>query len=207
MVNKQRCFDELPIPDAVIERVEHLAGNSGVSHDLVFTNRNQVLFNWPDEAFTELDTTPMVIYPDIPTDMPGVQLQRDHTAVTGIQGPSVKEAETVGCWDVELETAVVINCWANVETICCVGSPGSVSGQIVLNQCFRAKQRKRHFAEGSWLAEILGLHWAKHKRLSMSSTCSRFTSQSWRGQNISTVAKAATKFSLKVLMACLAALT
>ena len=79
MVIKRRHFDELPIPDAVIKRVEHLAGKLGVSHDLVFADRNFVPFNWPDKSFTELDNTPMAIYPDIPADMPGVQLEQDHT--------------------------------------------------------------------------------------------------------------------------------
>ena len=79
LVIKRRLFDELTIPDAVIKRVEHLAGKSGVSHNLVFADRNQVPFNWPDKAFTKLDNTPMAIYPDIPANMPGVQLERDHT--------------------------------------------------------------------------------------------------------------------------------
>ena len=77
MVIKHHRFDELPIPDVVIKHAEHLAGKSGVSRDLVFANHNQVSFNWPDKAFTKLDDTPMAFYPDIPANMPGLQLDRD----------------------------------------------------------------------------------------------------------------------------------
>ncbi len=75
--------------------------------------------------------------------------------MTGVKAPSVREAETVGCWDVELETGVVIASWANIETICCMGSPGSASGQVVVNQCFCAKRRKRHFAEVEGTVEFV----------------------------------------------------
>ena len=86
MVIKRHRFNELPIPDAVIKCDEHLAGKAGVSHDLVFANCNRVPFNWPDEAFTGLDDTPMVIYPDVPANMPGVQLDRDPTKdMPGVQ--------------------------------------------------------------------------------------------------------------------------
>ena len=76
-------------------------------------------------------------------------------AVTGVQAPGVGEAETACCWDVELETAVMIACWANVETICCMGSPGSAHGWVVVNQCFCAKRRERRFAEVEWTVEFL----------------------------------------------------
>ena len=75
--------------------------------------------------------------------------------MTGVHASSVGEAETAGCWDVELETAVVIDCWTNVKTICCMGSPGSRSGRAVVNQCFRAEQSKRHFVEVEWAVEFM----------------------------------------------------
>jgi hypothetical protein len=75
--------------------------------------------------------------------------------VTEVQAPSVGEAETVCCWDVELETVVVIACWVNIETICCMGSPGSTSGLVVVNQGFCAKRRERHFAEVKWAVEFV----------------------------------------------------
>ncbi len=58
-----------------------------------------------------------------------------------------------------------------------------------------------------WLAEMRGLRREKHNRLSVCSTCGRNSSQGWSGQSMSTVARAATKCSLKVLMARSVALT
>jgi hypothetical protein len=57
-----------------------LAQKKGVSPDLVFVDRHQIPFNWPDnsEPFIGLDPTPMLIYPHIPAEMPGVLLSR-HT--------------------------------------------------------------------------------------------------------------------------------
>ncbi len=58
----------------------------------------------------------------------------------------------------------------------------------------------------SWLADIFGLQREKRSIFNVSSTCGRNSSQSWRGQSWSTVARAAMKFSLKVAIACSAAL-
>jgi hypothetical protein len=53
----------------------------------------------------------------------------------------------------------------------------------------------------SWLADILGLRHEKCSILKVSSTCGRNSSQSWRGQSWSTVARTAMKCSLKVAIA------
>ncbi len=58
----------------------------------------------------------------------------------------------------------------------------------------------------SWLAYILGLQCVKRSIFKVSSTCGRNSSQSWRGQSWLTVARAAMKCSLKVAIACSAAL-
>jgi hypothetical protein len=58
----------------------------------------------------------------------------------------------------------------------------------------------------SWLADILGLQREKHSIFNLSSTCGRNSSQSWRGQSWSTVARGAMKCSLKVAIACSVAL-
>ncbi len=50
----------------------------------------------------------------------------------------------------------------------------------------------------SALAKMEGLHWEKRRRFKVSSTWGRNSSQSWRGHSMLTVAKAATKCSLKV---------
>ena len=75
--------------------------------------------------------------------------------MTGVHAPSVKEAKMTGCRDVELETAVVIDCRANVKTIGGMGSPGSTSGRVVVNQCFCAKGSKRRFCEIKWAVEFV----------------------------------------------------
>ncbi len=54
----------------------------------------------------------------------------------------------------------------------------------------------------SWLADILGLQREKRSIFKVSSTCGRNSSQSWRGQSWSTVARATMKCSLKVAIAC-----
>ncbi len=58
----------------------------------------------------------------------------------------------------------------------------------------------------SWLADILRLRREKCSIFNVSSTCDRNSSQSWRGQSRSTVARAAMKCSLKVAIACSAVL-
>jgi hypothetical protein len=45
-VIKQRALHELPAPDSIIDRVMALAATSGVSSNLVFTDRCQVPFSW-----------------------------------------------------------------------------------------------------------------------------------------------------------------
>ena len=75
--------------------------------------------------------------------------------MTWVEAPSVGEAETASCWDVELETAVVIACWTNIETVCCMGSPGSAIGRVIVNQCFRAERYERRFAEVEWSVEFV----------------------------------------------------
>ena len=73
--------------------------------------------------------------------------QNGDLAGTGVRAPSVREAETAGCRDVEPETAVVINCRAKVITIGSMESPGGMCGMAVANQCFCAKWGKRHFGK------------------------------------------------------------
>jgi hypothetical protein len=67
-------FDEVPVPDAVIARVSELAKHLGIARDLVFADRHRVPFDWLDESFQAMADDPIAAYPDIPADMPGVQL-------------------------------------------------------------------------------------------------------------------------------------
>ena len=65
LVLKRHRFVELPAPDSVIQRVNKLAANSGVSTNLVFADRHKTPFDWPDNVPepTGLDPTKMVVYP------------------------------------------------------------------------------------------------------------------------------------------------
>ena len=78
LVIKRRRFVELPAPDSVIQRVNSLSDNSSVSSTLVFADRHKKPFAWPDNTPTPtaLDPTPMVVYPQLPAEMPGVLLER-----------------------------------------------------------------------------------------------------------------------------------
>ena len=82
LVIQRRHFTELPVPQSVIDRVAYLARNSGVSRDLVFADRHRVPYDWLDNAPEPLDPTPIGPYPDIPAELPGVQLDR---SIPGVQ--------------------------------------------------------------------------------------------------------------------------
>jgi len=73
LVIKRRCFTELPAPDSVIN-----ADNNGVSRNLVFAERPDNPFAWPDNSPDSigLDPTPMAVYPQLLAEMPGVLLSR-----------------------------------------------------------------------------------------------------------------------------------
>jgi hypothetical protein len=71
----KRCkWSELPVPDAVIERVAYFADKSGSSPGIVFSNQHCQQYDWPDNDIVGSDDTLMAIYPDIRADILGVQL-------------------------------------------------------------------------------------------------------------------------------------
>jgi len=88
LVIKRRRFVKLPAPDSVIQRVNTLASNSGVSSTLVFADHYKNPFDWPDNTATPtaLDPTQMVVYPHLPAEMPGVLLER-HVPVPDDSSP------------------------------------------------------------------------------------------------------------------------
>ena len=68
----KRCkWSELPVPDAVIERVAYFADKSGSSPGIVFSNQHCQQYDWPDNDIIGSDDTPMAIYPNIRADIPG----------------------------------------------------------------------------------------------------------------------------------------
>jgi len=105
LVIKRRRFVELPAPDSVIQRVNTLASNSGVSSTLVFADRNKNTFNWPDNTATPtaLDPIQMVVYPQLPAEMPGVLLKR-HVPVPDGSSP-VEEPNEPDWFDLADEAA------------------------------------------------------------------------------------------------------
>jgi hypothetical protein len=86
---KQRGLTEIPVPQSVIDRVTHFARKSHSPADLIFLNRHNQPFDWPDNKVLETDNTPIAPYPDIPAEMPGVHLNRSPQLPTPTPAPSM----------------------------------------------------------------------------------------------------------------------
>jgi hypothetical protein len=76
MLIKQRCWTELPVPQSIIDRVAFYAKKSDSPPDLVFADCHHQTYNWPDNDIIGSDESEIAIYPDIPANIPGVDL--DH---------------------------------------------------------------------------------------------------------------------------------
>ncbi len=70
---KCQCLIELPVIQGIIDCVAHFAKNSP-SSGLIFADCHRQPYNWTDEEIIGSDKSQMAPYPDIPADMPGVQL-------------------------------------------------------------------------------------------------------------------------------------
>ncbi len=81
LVLKRRTWNELSVPQSVIDRVSTLAKNRGVSKDLIFSNSKCQPYAWPDNPPDALDDTPIGAYPDVPAELPGVLLDRSRPGV------------------------------------------------------------------------------------------------------------------------------
>ena len=86
LVVKRRTWNELPVPQSVIDRVSKLAKNSGVSKDLIFADRHRQPYTWPDNPPDSLDDTQIGAYPDVSAELPGVLLDR---SPPGVNPPDV----------------------------------------------------------------------------------------------------------------------
>jgi hypothetical protein len=128
-------------------------------------------------------------------------------AVGWVQAPGVGEAEAVRCRNVETEASVVVGGGSSVEPIGCMWCPRRSRSWIVVLVPSGASGvlLKSKLPWTSWLADYLGFRREKRSMFNVISTCGRNSSQSWRGQSISTVARAAMICSLNVAMACSAA--
>ncbi len=72
-----------------------------------------------------------------------------------IEAPCVGEAETLGSWDVEMQTMVVIGCRANIESISSMWCPRGPCGRIVVHQCLSTQRGKRYLVEIKRAVELV----------------------------------------------------
>ena len=76
------------MPESVIKKVEQYADNAAMAGEFAFRDRNGVLFKWNDvidenpENIIEHKVDP---YPLLVSELPGIDLQRDHTWVPTIE--------------------------------------------------------------------------------------------------------------------------
>jgi hypothetical protein len=87
-VVKRKRFDEFPMPDSVIRKLERWGQRDQHNGRLTFADRNNVPFDWDDEYkfkpliddnAIEPEIAPC---PDIPAELPGVDLESNVPAVT-----------------------------------------------------------------------------------------------------------------------------
>ncbi len=129
-----------------------------------------------------------------------------------VEAPSVGNTMLSCCGHEETHTPVVLGGTVNVICVGAMWSPTCTDDGVIVNKAFRSEGRVGCLVEiekllTSLLADLLGSRQENQTRFSLSSTCGKKSSQSCRGQSLSTVASAAMKCSLNVVMAHLAALT
>ncbi len=123
--------------------------------------------------------------------------------MAGVEAPSVGNTMSLCCRHEETHTSVVLGGTTNVISIGAVWGPTCVDGSVFAN---KARDDGCLVEIGknpltSLLADLLGSRQEKQRRFSVSSTCGKNSSQSCRGHSLSTVASAAMKCSLNVVMA------
>jgi hypothetical protein len=82
----RRRWDEIPMPRSIIKRVHRHAKADQMTKGLRFTNRNNLPYDFANEEYDEMpeelvkdEAAP---YPEIPTELPGVDLSKNHEGVT-----------------------------------------------------------------------------------------------------------------------------
>ena len=71
----KRCnWDELPVPQSVINRVAFYAAKSTSPPDLIFADCHCHPYNWPDKIIVGSDNPQSAPYPDLPANIPGVHI-------------------------------------------------------------------------------------------------------------------------------------
>jgi len=95
---KRRKFDVIPTPDSVIKKINSWGRRDQATGRLVFRDRNNNPYDWEEEhdiliednAIEQEEPEPAP-YPDIPAEIPGVELERDQPAVTADPAPTDEE--------------------------------------------------------------------------------------------------------------------
>jgi hypothetical protein len=97
-VVKRKRFDELPMPDSVIRKLERWGRRDKQNGRLTFADRNNNAFDWDDEYELKpliddnaIEPEHPAPFPDIPAEMPGVDLETNIPAVTEKQGTDAEE--------------------------------------------------------------------------------------------------------------------
>jgi hypothetical protein len=83
-VIKRRNFTEMPLPDAIIKKVNLIGERESQGMDFRFTNRKNKPYEWTDDVPEDdpefqglLETEDEAPFPDISAEIPGVELERE----------------------------------------------------------------------------------------------------------------------------------
>jgi hypothetical protein len=73
-ITKRRHWDELRVPQSVIDRVAYYASKSGSPPNLIFADRHHEPYDWPDDIIVGSDEQQPAPYPDLPDNIWGVKI-------------------------------------------------------------------------------------------------------------------------------------
>lgn len=113
---KRAEFTELPMPDSVIRRVEYWADKDKqeARDSLSFRNRNNEHFSWDDDLADEplvednAPEPPIAPFPDIPTEMPGIELEHDDTpAIAPDDEPALEDRLRLASANADIEHHII----------------------------------------------------------------------------------------------------
>ena len=95
---KRRKFDVIPTPDSVIRKINSWGRRDQSNGRLVFRDRNNNPYDWEEEHDILIEDNAVeqepepAPYPDIPAEIPGVELERDQPAITPDPEPTEEDA-------------------------------------------------------------------------------------------------------------------
>jgi hypothetical protein len=71
---KRHHWDELPLPQSVIDPVAYYANKSGSPPNLIFADHHHEPYDWPDDIIIDSNEQQPASYPDLPDNILGVQI-------------------------------------------------------------------------------------------------------------------------------------